>query len=206
MQQRPSKRIRPGTGGNSRRKAKRPGRGPWIAAGVIVAVGTAIALTVAFGVGQGGPRAGPVTVQPGSLAKGELPPDFTASTFDGNTLTLSSLRGKPVLINFFASWCTSCRAEMPSIEQAYQAHKAQGFTVVAVNTLENGDGVGFYREMRVTFPAVFDPGTPGKIGAAYRVTTGLPASVFLDRNGKVTRVQYGIVTRDFIERELQPLL
>lgn len=95
---------------------------------------------------------------------------------------------------------------MPAIEEAYQAHKSQGFTVVGVNTLESGDGVAFYREMRVTFPAVFDPGTPGKIGAAFRVTTGLPASVFIDRNGRVVRVQYGIVTRDFIERELLKLL
>jgi peroxiredoxin len=181
-----------------------------VAALAIGGVGIAliIAVAVALGIGQNaGPgRPGPITVGPGQLAKGQPPPDFTASTFDGKTLTLSSLKGKPVLINFFASWCTSCRAEMPAIEAAYQAHKDQGFTVVGVNTLESGDGVAFYREMGVTFPAVFDPGIPGKIGKAYGVTQGLPASIFLDRSGKVDLIQFGGVTRGFVEQELQKLL
>jgi peroxiredoxin len=181
-----------------------------VAALAIGGVGIAliIAVAVALGLGQNaGPgRPGPTTVGPGQLAKGQPPPDFTASTFDGKTLTLSSLKGKPVLINFFASWCTSCRAEMPAIEAAYRAHKDQGFTVVGVNTLESGDGVAFYREMGVTFPAVFDPGIPGKIGKAYGVRQGLPASIFLDRSGKVELIQFGGITRGFVEQELQKLL
>jgi peroxiredoxin len=146
-----------------------------------------------------------VTVGSGQVARGQLAPDFTARTFDGKPLTLSSLRGKPVLLNFFASWCTSCRDELPAIEEAYRAHKSEGFTVVGINTLENGDGVAFYRQLSLTFPAVADPGMPGKIGIAYHVTTGLPVSVFLDSQGRVELIRLGQLTRNFIEQELQRL-
>jgi peroxiredoxin len=146
-----------------------------------------------------------VTVGSGQLAKGQLAPDFTARTFDGRALTLSSLRGKPVLVNFFASWCISCRDELPAIEEAYRAHKGEGFTVVGINTLESGDGVAFYRQLSLTFPAVADPGMPGKIGIAYRVTTGLPVSVFLDSQGRVDLIYLGQLTRSDIEQELQHL-
>jgi len=183
---------------------------PVAAAVAIGAVGIALVAVVAFALSQGQPgggvRPGPVTVGPGRLLEGQEPPDFTATTFDGKTLSLSSLKGKPVLINFFASWCTSCRAEMPALEAAYSAHKDQGFTVLGVNALENGDGVAFYREMGVTFPAVFDPGIPGKIARAYGVTQGLPVSIFLDRSGKVHRIQFGGINRAFVEEELQKLL
>ena len=110
-----------------------------------------------------------------------------------------------MLINFFASWCTVCEAELPGIEQAYQQNRTAGFTVVGVNTLETGDGPAFYHRMNLTFPAVYDPGNPGRIGAAYGVTQGLPASVFIDRNGTVQLVQYGPVTRALIDQELPRL-
>ncbi len=77
--------------------------------------------------------------------------------------------------------------------------------MVGVNTLENGDGPGFYHRMNLTFPAVHDPGSPGRIGAAYGVTQGLPASVFVDRGGTVQLVQYGPVTRALIDQELPRL-
>jgi peroxiredoxin len=148
---------------------------------------------------------GAVTVGSGQLATGQFAPDFTARAFDGKPLTLSSLRGKAVLLNFFASWCTSCRDELPAVEEAYRAHKSEGFTVLGVNTLENGDGVAFYRQLSLTFPAVADPGMPGKIGIAYHVTTGLPVSVFLDSQGRIDLIYVGQLTRNFIEQELQRL-
>ena len=89
-----------------------------------------------------------------------------------------------MLINLFASWCTICEVELPGIEQAYQEDGASGFTVVGVNTLETGDGLAFYQRMHLTFPAVYDPGNSGRIGAAYGVTQGLPASVFVHRTGR----------------------
>jgi len=152
---------------------------------------------------SGGSSLEPPTVGAGSLAPGQPAPDFTGTTFDGQKLTLSSLPGKPVLLNFFASWCTSCEHELPGIQQEYLAHKDQGFTVVGVNSLENGDGVGFYRRFALTFPAVHDPGQPGRIGSVYQVTSALPASVFIDKTGNVDRIYRGEITAATIENELK---
>jgi cytochrome c biogenesis protein CcmG/thiol:disulfide interchange protein DsbE len=144
-------------------------------------------------------------VEAGTVAQDRPAPNFSAATLQGTRLSLSSLRGRPVLVNFFASWCTVCEAELPGIEQAYQEHRADGFTVVGVNTLESGDGLAFYHRMHLTFPAVYDPGNPGRIGSAYGVTQGLPASVFVDRGGTVRLIQYGPVTRELIDQELARL-
>lgn len=173
-----------------------------------IAVVAALVLLVRSGVNvpadsSGGSTANPPTVGAGSLAPGQPAPDFTGTTFDGQKLTLSSLRGKPVLLNFFASWCTSCEHELPGIQQEYLAHKDQGFTVVGVNSLENGDGVGFYHRFRLTFPAVYDPGQPGRIASVYQVTTALPASVFIDKSGNVDHIYRGEITAATIENELK---
>ena len=177
-----------------------------MAAGVAVLV-VGLVLVARAGVNGGSSQvnAPPATVQAATLGQGRPAPDFSATTLQGSTLTLSSLRGKPVLINFFASWCTVCEVELPGIEQAYKQHQADGFTVVGVNTLESGDGLAFYRRMNLTFPAVYDPGNPGRIGAAYGVTQGLPASVFVDRTGNVQLIQYGPVTKALIDQELTKL-
>jgi len=152
----------------TRRKHAARRRGPSstqfaVAGGAIVVV-AALVLLVRSGVSlpadSGGSSADSPRVGAGSLATGQPAPDFTGTTFDGQKLTLSSLRGKPVLVNFFAAWCTSCEHELPGIQQEYLAHKDQGFTAVGVNSLENGDGVGFYHRFGLNFPAVMIPASP----------------------------------------------
>jgi peroxiredoxin len=211
--------VRPSTPASRAARDRRPGSRParrdhgglpWrtgaIVAAVVAVLVVGVVLLVRSGVngGSGQVNAPPATVH-GTLAQGQPAPDFSASTLQGSQLTLSSLRGKPVLINFFASWCTVCEVELPGIEQAYKEHRADGFTVVGVNTLESGDGLAFYRRMNLTFPAVYDPGTPGRIGAAYGVTQGLPASIFVDRTGNVRLIQYGPVNKALIDQELTKL-
>ena len=211
--------VRPSTPASRAARDRRPGSRsarrdnggfPWrtgvIVAAVVAVLVVGVVLLVRSGVngGSGQINAPPATVQ-GTLAQGQPAPDFSAATLQGSQLTLSSLRGKPVLINFFASWCTVCEVELPGIEQAYKEHRADGFTVVGVNTLESGDGLAFYRRMNLTFPAVYDPGTPGRIGSAYGVTQGLPASIFVDRQGNVRLIQYGPVTKALIDQELTKL-
>jgi cytochrome c biogenesis protein CcmG/thiol:disulfide interchange protein DsbE len=155
--------------------------------------------------GETGASPPPATVQATRVALGQSAPDFSAATLQGSRLSLSSLRGRAVLLNFFASWCAVCEAELPVIEQAYRRHGAGGFAVVGVNTLESGDGLAFFRRLQLTFPAVYDPGNPGRIGAAYGVTNGLPASIFVDRAGTVQLIQFGPITGALIDRELTRL-
>ena len=176
----------------------------WVCGG-FTAVVAVLGLLVASGINHAGPPQPIPTVAGGELVRGQPPPDFTATTFDGHPFTLSSLKGQPVLVNFFASWCTQCAHELPFMEQAYRRHLAGGFVIVGVNGLENGDGVAFYQRFGLTFPAVYDPGNPGKISLAYIVTSSLPVSVFLDKTGRVDLIQLGALTPELLEQEITKL-
>jgi cytochrome c biogenesis protein CcmG/thiol:disulfide interchange protein DsbE len=143
----------------------------------------------------------------GELRPGADAPDFSAPGFDGATVRLSALRGKVVLVNFFASWCIECRAEMPAIQAAYVQKRAAGFEVVGVDTWDSGDGKDFYHQMGATFPAVFDPqegGRPGAIAHAFGLDTpALPTTVFVDRDGRVLGVYPGGIDAAIIAKELR---
>jgi len=170
-----------------------------------VAVVAAASLVIAGAINHPASQTPEPTVASGILQRGQAPPDFTSKTFDGGQLTLSGLKGHPVLVNFFASWCTQCAHELPFMEQAYQRHRTDGFAIVGVNGLETGDGPGFYHRLGLTFPAVYDPGNPGKISLAYNVTSSLPVSVFIDKTGTVELIQLGALTPGLLEQEIQKL-
>jgi thiol-disulfide isomerase/thioredoxin len=86
-------------------------------------------------------------------------PDFTLPTLSGETVRLSDLRGKVVLVNFWATWCVPCRTEMPTLEELYQYYKERGLEVVAVNldALSTAGVEAFVKEVAVTFRIVLDP-------------------------------------------------
>ena len=110
------------------------------------------------------------------------------------------------MINFFASWCDQCRSELPGIEAVYERHKADGFTVVGINALETGDGKAFYRDLKLTFPAVYDPGQPGAIANVYGIIGALPGSTFIDSKGRVDLIVRGAVSEATVEQEAKKLL
>ncbi len=111
-------------------------------------------------------------------------PDFTLQTLRGETVHLADLRGKVVLLNFWATWCVPCRTEMPAIEALYQRYKDRGFDVLAVN-MDKSSAAGveaFVKETGVTFRTVLD--SSWTTARAYGVR-GLPTSYFIDRTGNV---------------------
>jgi peroxiredoxin len=115
--------------------------------------------------------------------------DFTLPTPDGKEITLSELRGKAVMVNFWATWCIPCRTEMPSMERLYKIFKESGFTILAVNFMENEEKVKqFVKEKALTFPVVID--RDGKISQLYRASA-LPVTYFIDNKGRVSGVAFG---------------
>jgi cytochrome c biogenesis protein CcmG/thiol:disulfide interchange protein DsbE len=127
--------------------------------------------------------------------KGKIAPDFLLERLAGGTLRLSDLRGKPVLVNFWASWCLPCREETPQLEQAYDANKAGGLEIVAVN-LQEADPIAqaFVDEWLIPYPVVMD--RRGDVARTWHVgggSQGLPVSFFLDADGVVQKVVLGQV-------------
>ena len=123
-------------------------------------------------------------------------PDFTLPTLSGTPIRLAELRGKAVLLNFWATWCAPCRTEMPSIEALYQRYKDRGLDVLAVNLdLRSTAGVAaFLQEVGVTFRVGLDPSW--STARAYRVL-GLPTTYLIDRAGQVIVREVG--ARDWLD-------
>jgi peroxiredoxin len=136
--------------------------------------------------------------------KGFLAPDFALTTLDGAIVRLSDLRGKPVLINFWASWCGPCRSEMPHIQAAYEAHTGEGLVVLGVDQMESSRAVAqFVEEFDLTFPIPID--TDGAVSAIYQAR-GLPTSFFVDVDGIIRAMFIGPMSSGFIESTLEEIL
>lgn len=135
---------------------------------------------------------------------GQRAPDFTLPALDGSSYTLSDIHDRPVLINFWATWCAPCRSEMPVIEAAYQAHKSNGLIVLAVDVEENPEvAEAFAGWLGITFP-VLDDGS-GEISRRYRVTA-LPTSFFVDVDGVVRAWQAGAMNEAVLDQHLAAIL
>ncbi len=131
---------------------------------------------------------------------GRLAPDFTLIDLGGNQVSLSDFRGKTVFVNFWATWCPPCRAEMPEIEAVHQEYKDKGVVVIGVDILETEDEVSqFVQRGGYSWTFVID--TSGEVSANYRITA-IPTSFFIDREGIIQAVAIGAMTKRAMENKL----
>jgi DsbE subfamily thiol:disulfide oxidoreductase len=110
-------------------------------------------------------------------------PDFTLVNPEGRKVSLRDFRGKVVFLNFWATWCESCRDEMPAMERLYREFGGRDFEIIGVNVKDRRpDAVAFVKKLGVTYPILFDP--QGEVGVLYGAF-GMPLSYLIDRNGIV---------------------
>ena len=167
-----------------------------------------MALTLILGVlwiaasrvpGPADPAAAPPAPRTGFRA-----PDFTLTTLEGETVTLSDFKGQPVLINFWATWCPPCRAEMPAIQAAYERYAAQGLVVLGVDMAESPDVVAaFVQRFGIRFPIPLD--RDEQVATQYRVRA-IPTSFFVDREGVVRSTFTGPMNGPLIADRVSQIL
>jgi thiol-disulfide isomerase/thioredoxin len=125
---------------------------------------------------------------------GAIAPDFELQTLDGTNLKLSSLRGKAVLLNFWATWCGPCKVEMPWFVELQKQFGSEGFQIigVAMDDASTEDIAAFTKQMGVNYPILL-----GKeaVGLSYGGVNVLPTTFFLDRNGKILAREFGLQSR-----------
>jgi len=148
------------------------------------------------------PAVNPVA-QRGVVRPGDAAPNFKLRDMNGQLVALSDLRGKVVLLNFWATWCGPCRVEMPAMEQLYRSYPRADFEILAVSTDAQGVAVTrpFQQENQLTFPILHD--ADFRVGLTYGART-LPMTFMVDRQGIVRQQIFG--ARDWGAPEAHQLI
>lgn len=137
------------------------------------------------------------------LAVGNAAPDFALQTLDGEEAKLSDFRGKPVFVNFWATWCPPCRAEMPDMQKLYDGMDIEILAVNLTHTEKSEEGVAaFVEDMGLTFPVPMD--VEGDLASAYNVKA-YPTSYLLDAEGKIRFIAYGAMNYDQMVQEFEKM-
>jgi cytochrome c biogenesis protein CcmG/thiol:disulfide interchange protein DsbE len=135
---------------------------------------------------------------------GALAPALALVDLDGKPVSLADLRGRPVVLNFWASWCGPCRDEFPELKAAVDAHAADGLAVVGVLFKDDvAPARDFMTKMGATWPSLADPDGVG--ANAYRVIAP-PTTFFIDRDGVVRDLQLGGMSAEQLDRHLSMII
>jgi len=120
---------------------------------------------------------------------GKPAPDFQFAGPEGHSISLSDLKGSPVLLNFWATWCGPCRGEMPYLQEIYEKWQVMGVVLLAINIMESPSEVdNFMQSQGFTFPVLLD--SDGAIAAQYGIKY-IPTTFFIDTGGIVQEVREG---------------
>lgn len=127
---------------------------------------------------------------------------FTATTLEGTELRINGATNRPIILNFWATWCVPCTIEMPRLEQAYQDYQDEGLIVVGVNADHEDprDALVYVINHELTFPVVMD--ADGFISETYEVRGVLPTTVFIDAEGQIQQITYGAVSDNVLKNGL----
>ena len=142
-------------------------------------------------------------VQAGPVSSG-MAPDFTLTSFDGRTLTLSELRGQVVIINFWASWCPPCREEAAYLEQTWRKYKDKGVIFIGVDWVDTEkEALAYMKEFDLTYFNGPDIGT--RIAQAYNIQ-GVPETFYVAKNGELRGVHIGPLKSPELDDKIDELL
>lgn len=131
-------------------------------------------------------------------------PLFTLKLFDGKELTLKEFRGKPVVLNFWASWCGPCRFEAPTLEKVYRIYKEKGVIFIGINIADSeANARAFIQEFDITFLNGYD--RDGKIARDYEVTS-IPTTFFITKDGKIALRYTGAISESELTGAIEELL
>lgn len=164
--------------------------------GLIVTFAVVLALLAVLALGLKKVQAGPLSTGPA--------PDFTLQEFNGSGLTLSELRGKVVIINFWASWCPPCRQEAPYLEETWRKYKDQGVVFIGINWVDTQkEALAYIDELDITYFNGPDLGT--RIAQTYNIQ-GIPETFYVAKNGELRGVHIGPLIAPQLDEKIEELL
>jgi cytochrome c biogenesis protein CcmG/thiol:disulfide interchange protein DsbE len=150
--------------------------------------GAVMLIVISGVVGFGLTRQHPMTKE-GSAQVNQQAPGFTLTSLSGHPWSLDDFRGRPIIINFWASWCTPCATEAPALERAAQIHRDTDLVFIGVDVLDTKrDGTAFVAKHGLSYTNLFDP--QGDVQSIYG-SKGVPFTVFIDRAGVIKYISFG---------------
>lgn len=174
---------------------------------IIVLLAVAVVLAACWRITGDKTPAQPETTPVVETVSANGAPDFTVYDLEGNPVKLSDFQGQPVILNFWASWCGPCKAEMPDLEEAYRAHGSEiAFLVVNLTdgrneTVESASG--YIAQQGYTFPVYYDTGLEAVY--AYGINS-IPMTYFIDGQGNVVADHLGMISADGLQQGVDALL
>jgi peroxiredoxin len=167
---------------------------------VLIATGAGVAIVI------GDRASNAVSVGAGHARVGEAAPSFTSYDLQGKKVSLSDFGSRPVLLTFWATWCTVCKDELPGLQALEQRYSAAGLKVLGVDYRETSNERmrQYLASIGVTLQSAIDP--QGAIATAYGVDIGLPVNVLVNRSGRVAKVMIGEVSNAAIEAAVRQVI
>ncbi|MGH2991016.1 MAG: TlpA family protein disulfide reductase [Solirubrobacterales bacterium] len=151
---------------------------------------------------------GLATKESEGIAVGEPAPEAELSSLEGEgTGSIAEYRGKWVVVNFWASWCTPCRDEAPALQRFYEENRDRGLVVLGIDTQDlSEDALDFVREFDLTYPQLRDPDSDSPLSEEAFGATGLPESYVIDPRGDLALIRRGPVDEEYLDRFVEPLI
>ena len=144
----------------------------------------------------------------GAGLRGKAAPGFTLTGTDGKEVSLADLKGHPVVVNFWATWCGPCKLEMPWFQEFSTKYKPQGLIVLGLSQDDGAsrdDVASAAKKIGVSYPVLM-PDTDEKVAKAYGGVDYLPETFYVDKQGKVASVTAGAPTKDQMEAEIRQIV
>lgn len=136
-------------------------------------------------------------------------PDFTLTDLSGKTVKLSDYRGKVLFLNFWATWCPPCRAEIPDFVEAYSQEKANGLEILGVSVDTKGkDAISdFVEQYKINYPVVLESRQKTeKLVNDYQPGQYIPATIIIDKSGRIRHKEVGAIDKDTLLKHFQRLI
>jgi peroxiredoxin len=144
------------------------------------------------------------TVRGPTAKQHSLAPDFSLPQLNGQSLQLSAYRGKVVLLDFWATWCTPCREEIPHLVELQNKHRDQGLQIIGISMDDSPEPVReFYQHFQMNYPVVMGN---AEIGELYGGVLGLPIAFVIGRDGRISAKHIGATDASVLEQDIQKLL
>jgi peroxiredoxin len=133
--------------------------------------------------------------------------DFTVKDMNGRDVKLADYKGKVILLNFWATWCGPCKAEIPGFVDLYSAYRDKGFVVLGISTDDTPQQLlTFAQQFRMNYPVLVGNGRDDILDEAYGPMWGIPVSFLIAKDGSICKRYPGLVREEQLERELKALL